>query len=98
MIFSTAVPIDRSRSLDDSPSRWLAAAGMAFAVAMLGCGSSYKTCEDMYVECQTLGGGCTRGYPGCDVYGKASCGTCLECCQAGIPYPPKCKCRKCGFE
>lgn len=72
--------------------------GMAAILAAVGCGASVKTCEDMYVDCQNLGGGCTRGYPGCDVYGKASCGTCLECCLAGIPYPPKCKCRKCGFD
>jgi len=58
-----------------------------------------ETKNPFYREaCQNLGGGCTRGYPGCDVYGKASCGTCLECCLAGIPYPPKCKCRKCGFD
>lgn len=67
------------------------------AVAVIGCGSSYKSCQEMYVDCQDIGGSCTKGYPGCDVYGKASCGTCLECCLAGTPYPPKCKCHKCGF-
>src|SRR5688572_20569371 len=71
---------------------------MIMTLGGFGCGGAVKTCEEMYVDCQSLGGGCTRGYPGCDVYGKASCGTCLECCLAGIPYPPKCKCRKCGFD
>lgn len=90
------VSFNRDSGVDGRPMTVII--GIAMAIVAAGCGGSYKTCEEMYVECQNLGGGCTKGYPGCDVYGKASCGSCLECCLAGIPYPPKCKCRRCGFD
>ena len=79
-------------------SRRAALIAMAVAMALTGCSSAQKSCYDMYVECQNINGKCTRGYPGCDVYGKASCGTCLECCLNGVRYPAPCKCHKCGFE
>jgi hypothetical protein len=63
---------------------------------MAGC-TPDKTCSDMFVDCQDIDGKCLTGYPGCDVYGKTSCGRCLEACNAGTPYPPECKCRSCGF-
>lgn len=62
-----------------------------------GASGSYKTCTDMYEKCQEIGGKCTSGYPGCDVYGQTSCGRCLDACKAGTAYPPECKCRSCGF-
>lgn len=64
---------------------------------MAGC-SPAKTCTDMFVECQAIGGKCVTGYPGCDKYGKTSCGRCLEACNDDKPYPPECRCRSCGFQ
>jgi hypothetical protein len=81
-----------------APSLAAVLVAVVFAAALAGCSSPQKSCYDMYAECQNINGKCTRGYPGCDVYGKASCGTCLECCLEGITYPKPCNCRKCGFE
>ncbi|MFT3766697.1 MAG: hypothetical protein QM820_14455 [Minicystis sp.] len=57
-----------------------------------------KTCTDMFDACQDIGGGCTKGYPGCDKYGQSSCGTCFKACKSGASYPPACRCHECGFE
>lgn len=67
-------------------------------IATGGASGAYRTCVDMFVACQLIGGGCTRGYPGCDRYGQTSCGTCLEACLSGASYPPACQCYAWGFE
>lgn len=61
-----------------------------------GCTPS-KTCADMFDACQDIDGKCTKGYPGCDVYGSTSCVSCRAACQARTAYPPACKCSSCGF-
>lgn len=63
-----------------------------------GATGSYRTCEDMFIDCAAIGGGCTRGFPGCSSYGLTPCGACLKACKAGVPYPPACRCFSCGFE
>jgi hypothetical protein len=69
--------------------------GSGSSELMAGCAP--KTCTDMFVDCQDIGGKCITGYPGCDVYGHTSCESCRDACQTGAPYPPACKCRSCGF-
>jgi hypothetical protein len=70
--------------------------GSGSSEEMAGC-TPDKTCTDMFVDCQEIGGKCITGYPGCDVYGHTSCSSCRDACQSGAPYPPACKCRSCGF-
>lgn len=68
------------------------------AIPNAGATGSYKTCADMYNDCQDIGGRCKKGYPGCDRFGQSSCGTCYQACQAGSSYPKACRCHSCGFE
>ena len=57
-----------------------------------------KACEDMFADCEALGGGCTKGFPGCSTFGLSPCGACLKACKADVSYPKACRCLSCGFE
>jgi hypothetical protein len=61
-----------------------------------GCTPS-DPCLDMFDKCQDIGGDCTKTKPGCDAYGTSACRSCFDACKNGTAYPPKCKCRSCGF-
>jgi hypothetical protein len=75
----------------------LSGSGSGHSAPSNGATVSYKTCADMYNDCQEIGGGCTRGFPGCDKWGQSSCGTCYKACMVHIAYPKACRCNSCGF-
>jgi hypothetical protein len=70
--------------------------GSGAAEEMAGC-TPDKTCTDMFVDCQEIGGKCITGYPGCDKWGHTPCESCRDACQKETQYPPACKCSSCGF-